>query len=191
MKNGSIALEERLQSLFLRDGADDRREFVVIAGPIVYSYFVRLGVAPGDRDDLFQEVLLRVVRSREQYDPTRRLIPWLLTIAVNLSRSHHRKIREQLLDDELPDRDTDAPDALEALTAKETAEWLESQLHRLPVAQREAVILCCFEDIDQKEAASMLSIPEATLRTHLRRGRVAIAKALTRRNAIERAEVLA
>lgn len=192
MKDGSSILEQRLQSLFLGENEEDRREFVVLAGPVVYSYFVRLGVPDSDRDDLFQEVLLRLIQSKEQYDRERRFIPWLLTIAVNLSRSHFRKIRRlNEFMNEIPAPCLEIPDALEAFTGKETAKWVEAQLLKLPVAQREAVILCCFEHMEQQDAASILEIPEATLRTNLRRGRLALAKALVCRSATERSESMA
>ena len=49
----------------------------------VYSYLVRCGVAEADRDDLFQEIFIRIHRAASRYRPDCPLHPWLFTIVAN------------------------------------------------------------------------------------------------------------
>lgn len=186
----SGVLEERLTRLFAVGSYEADCEFVLLAGPLIYSYLHRVGAPNEQKDDLYQDVFFRIFRARHQFDPTRRLIPWILTITVNVARTAFTRTRSSEVLDEAISVTTDVPSASEALAGKELLEWIDSQLHRLPAMQREAIILCCFENVEQREAAEILSIPESTLRTNLRRARIALAKALQKRAAHQNAEVL-
>src|SRR5205085_6907941 len=57
----------------------------------VYGYLVRCGVAEGTRDDLFQEIFLKVHQGAGHYSPGRPLKPWLFTIVANCVRDHFRR----------------------------------------------------------------------------------------------------
>ena len=157
----------------------------------VYGYLVRCGVEPAARDDLFQEVFAAIHRGAATYHAERPVKPWVFAIAANVVRSHYRKARGRALT-ALP---TDpvahhtAPDSLELIEAHETAAWLEHAIAALPMAQREVVVLCCIEQLAQEEVAAALGAPVNTVKTHLRRARLALAQALARRQAALRREV--
>ncbi len=53
----------------------------------VFSYLVRCGVSPQDRDDLFQEIFIRLHGAAGRFDADRPLQPWLFTIVANLVRT--------------------------------------------------------------------------------------------------------
>jgi len=74
-----------------------------------------------------------------------------------------------------------APNAREMAGAHETISWLEQALEKLPPMQRQVVILCCVEKMEQKDVAAVLELPVNTVKTHLRRARIALARALARR----------
>ena len=59
----------------------------------VYSYLVRCGVRESDRDDVFQDIFIKVHRAAAQFQSERPLHPWLFTIVANTVRTHHRKQR--------------------------------------------------------------------------------------------------
>lgn len=150
----------------------------------IFSYIVRCGVAPSHRDDVFQEVFLTVHRNGKCYDATRPLEPWLFTITANTVRSYFRKQQVRAI----VEHDTDRADssttysAADDTVAQETARWVEAEIAKLPLAQREVLTLCCMRDVSQSDVAEILQIPLNTVKTHLSRGRAALAKALVRRN---------
>lgn len=177
-------------SLLARHAAGDPDAFAPLArhvAPIVWGCLVRMRVAEARRDDLLQEVLLRLHRSAASYDPTRPLRPWVVTITVHaardLARADARRPETAL------DVDAGAPaEAPANVIALETASFLEAELARLPASQRDAVVLCCVQQLSTAEAAAALGVPEGTLKTWLHRGRGALAAALTRRRATEHRE---
>lgn len=178
-------------ALLLRhcDGdADAFGEFVASYQRPVYGYLVRCGVGDEVRDDLFQEVFARVHRAAPTYRPERPVRPWVFAITANVVRNHFRRVARAAPrgDASVDDR---APDAQEMLEARETAAWIEQAIAALPISQREVVVLCCVEQLAQADVAAVLAMPLNTVKTHLRRGRLALAQALTRRRAALRREV--
>lgn len=149
----------------------------------VYSYLVRNGVPDSARDDLFQDIFLKVHKAASSYRPERPFEPWLFTIVANTTRSYFRKqVIRQRLQNQLPLHMPVGVDAQDSAQNLETAEWLEGQIQRLPAKQREVLALCCFDNLSGNEVAQILDCPLATVKTHLRRARLSLAKALTVRD---------
>ena len=149
-----------------------------------YRGVTRCGVDAAARDDLFQDIILKVHGAAATYRPDRPLMPWLFTIVANTVRSHYRKLRVQMLvfPDQTPDVDP-APTSQATLEARETHAYLEDAITELKLSEREVVILVCIEGMDLKQVAQVLDMPLGTVKTHLHRARVSLARALTRRNA--------
>lgn len=159
---------------------------------IVYGYLVRCGVEGAARDDVFQEIFTSIHRAAATYRPERPLKPWVLTIVANAVRSHHRKARRPthvLSPAEFPPDGSPTPDSHQLAEARETAAWIERAIAMLPISQREVVTLCCVEQLAQDNVAAALGMPVNTVKTHLRRARIALAQALARRTAAQRREV--
>ena len=53
----------------------------------VFGYLVHGGVPESDRDDLFQEIFIKIHQRADQYDAARPLHPWLFTVVANTVRS--------------------------------------------------------------------------------------------------------
>ena len=73
--------------------------------------------------------------------------------------------------------------------ARQTAAWLEGEIRKLPLVQREVLVLACIESLPQKDVAGILGLPLNTVKTHLRRARLALVSRLAQRNAIQHGEV--
>jgi RNA polymerase sigma-70 factor (ECF subfamily) len=170
------AFEIQLAELLVRGTKEDLREFVLLAGPMIYTFLNRVGVSPNDRDDLYQETLIKIITCKHQFDVEKRITPWLFTIAVNLTRSKFRSSKEYYSIDDIGDPVCQKPDSLEQYFGKELVRKIEEALLTLPLPLREAILICGFEQIDRKQAATILNIPEATLRTNLRRARIRLAE---------------
>ena len=76
-----------------------------------------------------------------------------------------------------------APDGERLAVARQTATWLEEEIRKLPLMQREVLLLACIENLAQKDIAAALELPINTVKTHLRRARLALVRKLARRNA--------
>ena len=182
--------------LLVRHCGGDPRAFAELVGRYrrpVYGYLVRCGVDESARDDLFQDIFAAIHRAAATYRPERPVKPWLFTIVANIVRSHYRKARVRevaLLPTDLPYADA-APDSHQLAEARETAAWMEKAIAALPFSQREVVLLCCVEQLPQDDVAATLGVPVNTVKTHLRRARIALAQALARRRAVLRREVSA
>ena len=167
-------------------------EFVARYRRRVYGYLVRCGVEEGVRDDLFQEVFTRIHGAAPGYQPDRPANPWVFAIVANVVRSYYRKARVRagmVLAIERSPIDDAAPDSQALAEARETAAWIEKAIAALPFSQREVVVLCCVERLAREDVAAALGMPVNTVKTHLRRGRIALAQALARRKAALRREV--
>ena len=167
------------------------RELVSRYRAPVYAYLVRCGVDPSQRDDLFQDIFLKIHRAAHAYDPAQPLHPWLFTIVANTVRTHFRRLRVRRLvqPGPAPEPSTPADSGQQQLEAEEMAGWLAEAISELSLAQREVVVLACVEDWEQKHIAEALSIPVNTVKTHLRRARLELAKALVRHRRTIKQEV--
>jgi RNA polymerase sigma-70 factor (ECF subfamily) len=149
----------------------------------VYSYLVRAGVGEADRDDIFQSVFLKIHRAAETYEPARPLAPWIFTIVANSVRNHWRD-GQTLPSVPSPEGPPDIadPDPGPERTAqgREMLAWIENAVAALPPAQREVLLLTAIVGLPQQQVADTLDLPLNTVKTQLRRARLALAKALNR-----------
>lgn len=152
----------------------------------VYSYLIRCGVAEGDRDDLFQSIFLKIHRASAQYRAELPAHPWIFTIVANEVRSHmrRRRVRELVFGASPANEPADpAPDGERAVQARETVAWLEEEIRRIPLPEREVLILASLEGRPLEEVARVLGLPLNTVKTQLRRTRLMLSEKLARRQA--------
>lgn len=115
-----------------------------------------------------------------------------MTITVNVVRSHFRKasVRSVVALDERAGEDVASsvrgPES--ELAARQTVQWIERAVLALPLEQREALVLCAIEGMELSEAALALGAPVDTVKTRLRRARLALADARARQGMIESRE---
>ena len=155
----------------------------------VYGYLVRGGVPEADRDDIFQNIFLKIHAAAENYDPSRPLGPWLFTIVANTLRNHFRAQavpikwvpRDDPRDPLDPPDPNPGPEHIAAV--RETVAWLEQALLDLPMVQREVLLLVTIAGLGQQDVANSLNLPLNTVKTHLRRARLALAAGLADRDA--------
>jgi RNA polymerase sigma-70 factor (ECF subfamily) len=146
----------------------------------VYGYLVRCGVPSASRDDVFQEIFVKIHLGAASYQPSRALRPWLFTIAANCVRNHlrdegRRRGAGEVQADSRPSGDP-GPQALAEID--ETLAWLEQALPRLPLEQREVLLLGSVGGLRLQDIAAVLEIPLNTVKTLTRRARLGLAKQL-------------
>jgi RNA polymerase sigma-70 factor, ECF subfamily len=170
-------------------------ELVGQIGRRVYNICYRFTGSNEQADDLTQEVCIRMYRSLDSFDPERAaFMTWVTTIARNLLVDHFRKTqydrRTSSLDTSPAAEDDDLslgeriPDSRPSPEARvhsrETQAMVQQALQRLSPELREAVILRDLQDMDYKEIAGTLNIPEGTVKSRINRGRSELARLLSR-----------
>jgi len=189
VESGVVDLEER--SWLPRHSRGDEEAFghlMMAYRGFVMTFLWRYGVARGERDDLFQEIFLRIHQAASSYQPSQPLRPWIVTIILNTVRNYrrdqYRKSRFlSLFYADTKHRSKRDPNqgADQMLEQKSTVHWLESRIRELPDKQREALVLSTMKGLRMKDIARVMSLPENTVKTHLRRARLALAEDLDRR----------
>jgi RNA polymerase sigma-70 factor (ECF subfamily) len=160
---------------------------------LVFSFLWRYGVDRHSRDDLFQEVFLRIHQAASRYRSHQPLRPWIVTIVLNTVRNHRRdQLRKNRFSSHLravtkhqasTHQDQGAEQMLEQ---QSTLRWLETRIARLPDRQREILVLFTLKGLSTKDIARAMGMPVNTVKTHLRRARLALAEDLDRREAPEK-----
>lgn len=131
-----------------------------------------------EAEDVAQEAMLRVWRHASSWTPGRaRFDTWLHRVALNLCYDRLRRRREHAMAE--PPEQTDpgfAPDR--GLHAQAVGRRVDAALQGLPQRQREAVVLCHYQELGNIEAAAAMGVSVEALESLLSRGRRALRAAL-------------
>lgn len=154
----------------------------------VYSICYRFTGTIAEAQDLTQEVFLRVFKSLVSYRSGEgSFAVWLTRLTRNLLVDHYRRTKNERATDNLEDKLGQLPEgsrvggATDALVSvRETKEVLQAALAKLSPELREALILRDIEELEYREIARVLDIPEGTVKSRLNRGRAELARTLRR-----------
>ncbi|HKN38820.1 MAG TPA: sigma-70 family RNA polymerase sigma factor [Acidimicrobiia bacterium] len=164
------------------EGSPSWEEIALEHGRFLYTVAYRLTGNREDAEDLVQEVLLRVRRGLETYQPGS-MEGWLSRITTNAFLDEVRRRRRrpvELLPDE-PDRVLpSSASAEDALATEVLPDDIQDALRRLPEEYRAAVVLCDVVGLPYHEIGEALGIPVGTVRSRIHRGRALLREALTR-----------
>ncbi len=171
-----------------RGDADAFPELMAAYRAPVWNYLGRCGVVPQLREDLFQDIFLKIHQSAPNYRANWPLRPWIFTIAANALRNHVRdrqRYRQYFAPDELPDPPDPQPHAEDRAQIAETRAWLDTAISDLPFSQREVLVLVTLESLPLKEVAAILRVSQNTVKTRLRRARLRLTDMLAAREGVE------
>ena len=145
-------------------------------GPLIRSIVAVYGTNPDDRDDLYQDIFMRVWERRTQFSGRGSLLGWINAVAHNVCRNwvakhRHRESRETRLTPEIiaADEIADLVEDPSQLAANgEFMNHLSLKLAALPKKQTEAFILVRVLGFSAEEAAAMRGKLPATVRSNVR-----------------------
>ncbi len=161
----------------------------------IFNICYRFAGSGDDAQDLTQEVFIKMYRTLSSYDPSKgAFVTWVTTITRNLLVDHFRKTKQdrmtdsmdtassehedaQPLSEQIPDQSA-PPDA--HVRSREVSETVHAALGKLSPELREAVILRDLQDMDYREIATVLKVPEGTVKSRINRGRAELARLLQR-----------
>ena len=161
----------------------------------IYNICYRFAGSPDDAQDLTQEVFIKMYRTLSSYDVERgAFMTWITTMTRNLLVDHFRKTKQDRVTDSIdapPSEHEDsmplsdqirdkglAPDT--KVQSRETGAVVHEALQKLSPELREAVILRDLQDMDYREIAAVLRVPEGTVKSRINRGRAELARLLQR-----------
>ncbi len=154
----------------------------------VYAMCYRFTGNDGQAQDLTQEVFLRIFKNLKSFRSGEgSFTTWLARLTRNLLIDHYRRTRldraTDPIEDQLPlleERQSAATRADGLISGREASEILQQGLQRLSPELREAVILRDLEEMEYREIAQVLNVPEGTVKSRLNRGRTELARVLRR-----------
>lgn len=127
-----------------------------------------------EAEDVAQEVLLRAWKQASTWVPgAARFDTWLHRVALNLCYDRLRRRREQPMA-EPPEQPDTGPAPDRGLLARDTERRVTAALGALPERQREAVVLCHYQELGNIEAAALMGVSVEALESLLSRGRRAL-----------------
>src|SRR3954447_8295778 len=160
------------------------REAMLAAIPSLRAFAISLTRNTDYADDLVQEAIVRAWANIDHFQPGTSMNAWLFTILRNSLYSQFRKARRQIADPagsyaarlRTPPEQNGRCDVQDMLRA----------LEKVPVHQREALLLIVAEGLSYEEAAQVCGVAVGTIKSRVNRARERLAKLL----ALEEAEDL-
>ncbi len=161
----------------------------------IYNICYRFSGSADDAADLTQEVFIKIYRTLGTFDGSRAaFMTWVTTVTRNLLVDHFRKGKYDRVTDSLDATPGNQEDGLsisdqledqgstpeQRVQSQETQKMVQSALQKLSPELREAVILRDLQDMDYKEIAKVLNVPEGTVKSRINRGRTELARVLQR-----------
>jgi RNA polymerase sigma-70 factor, ECF subfamily len=161
----------------------------------IYNICYRFAGSGDDAQDLTQEVFIKMYRTLNSYDVDRgAFMTWVTTVTRNLMVDHFRKTKQERLTDSLDTTSSGHEDAMplseqiqdrgpspdSRVQSREAKETVHQALQKLSPELREAVILRDLQDLDYREIATVLKVPEGTVKSRINRGRAELARLLQR-----------
>jgi RNA polymerase sigma-70 factor (ECF subfamily) len=192
------AAQEALGRLVRQCMAGDQQawqQLVVSQHRRIYAICYRFTGSATDAEDLTQDVFLKLYRNLASFDTHKGSFQtWITTLARNLLVDHFRRTRADRATDSLDasftsdgdgatlgDRLADPRPSQEAhASGLELKARIQQALAQLSPELREAVVFRDLEDMDYKEIAQVLRIPEGTVKSRISRGRGELARLLQR-----------
>jgi RNA polymerase sigma-70 factor, ECF subfamily len=169
-------------------------ELVVSQQRRVYALCFRFTASSHDAEDLTQDVFIKVYGNLRSFDSAKGSFhTWITTLTRNLLVDHFRRSRQQRATDSIDagwDQGSDAPHhepivdtrttPLQHAVQNQLEDMVQNALAKVSPELREAVILRDLQDMDYKEIAAVLAIPQGTVKSRISRGRAELARLLER-----------
>ena len=169
-------------------------ELVVAQQRRIYALCYRFTASSHDAEDLTQDVFIKVYANLRSFDAAKGSFhTWITTLTRNLLVDHFRRSRQQRATDSIDagwDQGNEAPHSepvvdqrttpLQHAVQNQLERMVQSALAKVSPELREAVILRDLQDMDYKEIAEVLAIPQGTVKSRISRGRAELARLLER-----------
>lgn len=153
-----------------------QKDELLAAIPALRAFAISLTGKPDRADDLVQETLLKAWAGMQSFQPGTNFRAWLFTILRNVFYSQYRKRKHEVEDGE-------GYHAARMATAPEQNGHMDFEdfrlaLAKLPIDQREALILIGASGLSYEEAAEICNCALGTIKSRVNRARVRLVELL-------------
>jgi RNA polymerase sigma-70 factor (ECF subfamily) len=128
-----------------------------------------------DAEDAVQEAFLRVLRHRETLGEVRDQRVWLIRIVWNIVLDRKRRAKTRPETDDVSELarvlPSDGLSAEQVASAAQHHAYVLACVEKLPLKERQVLMLSAFEELNSVEIASVLEITESSVRSRLFRAR--------------------
>ncbi len=170
------------EALFRRVQAGKRDAFAALVERYqrrAFGVALRILGRRQDAEDAVQQAFLRLYEARGQYDPKWRLSTWFYRILTNTCVDDLRRRRPLIPLEEWDGSSVERPD--HTLERSEREQLLQSALATIPSEARTVLTLYYGDGRSYQEIGAIRGVSVNTVKTHLRRGRLALRRALRAR----------
>jgi RNA polymerase sigma-70 factor (ECF subfamily) len=152
------------------------RDVMLAAVPSLRAFAISLSGNVDRADDLVQGTLVRAIGNIDSFQPGTNMLAWLFTILRNQFRSEYRKRRREVedADGSYIESLTSAPGQHGYMEFKEVF----AAVAKLPLVQREALLLVGASGFSYDEAAAICGTPVGTIKSRTNRARTLLAELL-------------
>ncbi len=172
--------EARLLARAARGETEAFRKLFEAHHAAMFRFAYRLTNSVDAAEDITQECFLRLMRAPTFDHERASLRQYLYGIVRNLVRQRQQANgREVYWDDHVEDAPKSAAPAYpDPMLSVELAAVVQAAISALPPLQREAIVLCEFEDLSLDEAAAIVASDVGTLKSRLYRAREGLRRSL-------------
>jgi RNA polymerase sigma-70 factor, ECF subfamily len=143
----------------------------------IYRYLLRLTGSHDEALELTQDAFIKAWEALPGWRPEAQFHTWVFRIASNAAMDalRRRKVVDFVALDEDYDAPAETPGPEGQLATKQRLGALDAALGRLPLEQREMILLREVEGLSYEEISAALGIHEGTVKSRLARARAALA----------------
>ncbi len=169
--DGKLRLVERILAGETKAFEELVKDHQRLVGHVVF----RIISDPGDREEICQEVFMKVYRNLSRFRGESKLSTWIAKIAYNRCYDYLSAKNLPLADDtfedvvpNIPDKNS-TPDQKTEL--KDISDRLKAEINNLPPQARTIITLYHLDELSYAEIGKIMNLPEGTVKSHLFRSR--------------------
>ncbi len=176
--------EKALVSRILDGQVDEFQHIISNYQKLVWHMAARIVKSENDREDICQDVFVKVYKNLRSFKFESKLSTWIGRIAYNCSVNFVQKKKPELYEDISPEGVT--LDSLESdfilpdssAENNNVAKILNKEIMSLPMMYRTILTMFHLEEMTYNEIADITKLPEGTVKSHLFRARKELKKRL-------------
>jgi len=150
------------------------RELIKTHEKLVFHMVNRLIDGQEDREDLCQEIFLKVFRKLPDFRFQSRLSTWIATIAYRMSLNYlkkHKNEKTSALEDESFRLQDLQKHADQLMDQEQVGKYVHQLIAQLPVQYRTVLTLYHLEEMPYADIGKICNMPEGTVKNYLFRAR--------------------
>lgn len=144
---------------------------------LVFNIVARMMPNSTDREDLCQDIFLRVYQNLGTFQQASKLSTWIARIAYNACLNALKKKKVPLFDDFAPEGEslemiggsTKTPDDI--VSDRDLAHRLQAEIEKLPPKLKAILTLYHVQEMSYAEISEIMNMPDGTIKSYLFRAR--------------------